>query len=214
MGFVRRWFTVLMTRLTPYMYGNGGPIIMVQVSVLLFCRRRLSPAALITQRPKLNAGGKWVRQLPRLRHSLFERAEWHPQMACWQIGRFVLNRWQFGLLPQMRQSGRSLRHGGFRNRCARRFQLCSASFAHCASFISWISFGFRHHHNIGYAHLPPLPFILFSYYDTKWHKIHKRWPLKQEILTHKNIHCIELWNSFVAWRLWHQSINALVWIVN
>ncbi|XP_059488990.1 beta-galactosidase [Neocloeon triangulifer] len=31
MGYVRRWFTVLFSRISPYFYGNGGPIIMVQV---------------------------------------------------------------------------------------------------------------------------------------------------------------------------------------
>ncbi|CAB3379282.1 Hypothetical predicted protein [Cloeon dipterum] len=31
MGFVRRWFQVLFTRLEPYFYGKDGPIIMVQV---------------------------------------------------------------------------------------------------------------------------------------------------------------------------------------
>lgn len=31
MSYVHRWLTVLMTRMNPLLYGNGGPIIMVQV---------------------------------------------------------------------------------------------------------------------------------------------------------------------------------------
>jgi hypothetical protein len=61
MGFVRRWFSVLMTRLTPYMYGNGGPIIMVQVSkrVVCFVGGGVSLASSSDHaKAKTNAGGK------------------------------------------------------------------------------------------------------------------------------------------------------------
>ena len=42
MSYVEKWMSVLLPKLAPLLYANGGPIIMVQVRVLDFLRKKNS----------------------------------------------------------------------------------------------------------------------------------------------------------------------------
>ena len=41
MSYVEKWMSVLLPALAPLLYSNGGPIIMVQVRVLNFLRKKI-----------------------------------------------------------------------------------------------------------------------------------------------------------------------------